>query len=176
MAWLHECMTEKGFGKKATAKFFTAKALHLNGDGVTDYFVRPALRPYCQAFYGAHLFRYWFIIGHRMQGKTTYKIVFKNGGDEARILANVTNGYHDLALIGHTAAEAYTTTWRFNGKHYAQAGCIRQVMGDNGWTGDSPCPAIDDSSDSDEVTATPPDPSPPRSSTSPPSPLPAAGG
>jgi hypothetical protein len=144
VALLRECMAEQGFNRKSAAKLFTAKAIHLNSDGVPDYFVRPALTPYCHAFYGAHLFRYWFVTSHRMQGKTSYKIIFKSGGDEARVLASMTNGYHDLELMWHTAIVATVSTWRFNGKAYKDARCIQQVMGDDGWTGNTPCPANSD--------------------------------
>lgn len=170
---LNECMVEKEIGPKSAATLFTAKALHLNSDGVVDYFVRPALAPYCHVFYGAHLFRYWLVTSHRKHGKVTYKIAFKSGGDEARVLPSMTNGYHDLELMGHTAVVAQTSIWRFNGKEYRQAGCTVQVMGDNGWTDNAPCPSEEGG---DNLSATPQDPSPSRASTSPRSPPPAAGG
>ncbi|GAB2867058.1 hypothetical protein GCM10027277_40010 [Pseudoduganella ginsengisoli] len=140
VAHVRECMVEKGLRKKYAAKLFTATSLHLNGDGIPDYFVRPSLEPYCAAFYGAHLFRYWFVVGHRNHGKISYHIIFKSGSDEARVLATMTNGYHDLELMGHTASTARVSSWRFNGKEYKPSRCIDQVMGENGWTGSTPCP------------------------------------
>lgn len=110
------CLQQEGIDQKSAAKLFVARAIQLNSDGTTDYFVRPALRPYCGAFYGAHLFRYWLVTGHRQHNKITYQIVFKSGGDEARVLTRKTNGYHDLELIGHTAFTANVNTWRFDGK------------------------------------------------------------
>ncbi|NVE00983.1 hypothetical protein [Massilia sp. BJB1822] len=96
---LRECLQDKGLRKNATGKFFIAKAIQLNDDGLTDYFVRPSLEPYCSAFYGAHLFRYWFVTTYRKNGKILYKIMLKGGGDGVRILDKVSNGHHNLELI-----------------------------------------------------------------------------
>ncbi|WP_256079329.1 hypothetical protein [Massilia sp. YIM B04103] len=125
-AQLAECLQEKGLRKNAIGQFFMAKAIQLNDDGLTDYFVRPALEPYCSAFYGAHLFRYWFITAYRKNGKILYKIVLKGGGDGVRILDKVSNGHHDLELIGHNAVEEYTSTWSFDGKHYQNTRCRKR--------------------------------------------------
>lgn len=131
-AQLAQCLQEKGLRKRAIGKLFIAKAIQLNDDELTDYFVRPALEPYCFAFYGAHLFRYWFVTAHRKNGKTTYKILLKGGGDGVRILSSATSGYHDLELIGHNAVEEHTATWSFDGKQYRSTHCRKRRFTQDG--------------------------------------------
>ena len=135
---LKECMLNDGQGKISMVEFFSAQAIRLKNDGLQDYFVRPALEPYCSAFYGAHLFRYWFVVSYRKEGKIAYRVIFKSGGDKVRVLEHVTNGYHDLELVGRNAVKAETSTWRFDGKKYVVSGCfIRDVNPEDART--SPC-------------------------------------
>lgn len=121
---LEACMANDGGKRIPVADLFSAQAIRLNDDGLPDYFVRPALAPYCDVFYGAHLFRYWFVTTHRHKGKISYRIVFKAGGDEVRVLNHRTKGYRDLELVGHNAVKVATSSWRFDGKKYVIAGCI----------------------------------------------------
>jgi len=121
---LEECMANDGGERIPVADLFSAQAIRLNNDDLPDYFVRPALEPYCQVFYGAHLFRYWFVTTLRHKGKISYRIVFKAGGDEVRVLNHRTKGYRDLELVGHNAVKVATSSWRFNGKKYVVTGCI----------------------------------------------------
>jgi hypothetical protein len=132
---LKECMANNGRGQILAADLFSVRVIRLNNDDLPDYFVRPAIEPYCGAFYGAHLFRYWFVLSYREKGKIRYRIVFKSGGDEVRVLTHVTNGYHDLELVGHNAIEVATSTWRFDGKKYAASGCfLRKIDAEDGRT------------------------------------------
>ena len=128
-SYFGECMAE---GSRTAREFFTSSLLDLNHDGSPDYFVRPALRPYCGAFYGAHLFRYWLVTSHRKGGRISYRIVFKSGGDEATVLSHSTNGYRDLVLVGHNALESYTSTWHFNGSKYEPGSCTKRVFQQSG--------------------------------------------
>jgi hypothetical protein len=121
---LEECMANDGGEKIPLAELFSARALQLNNDDLPDYFVRPAIKPYCHAFYGAHLFRFWFVTSYRKNGKISYRLVFKAGGDEVRVLNPRTNGYHDLEMVGHNAIKVATSSWRFDGKKYVVTGCI----------------------------------------------------
>jgi hypothetical protein len=125
VALLKECAAEEG---SSVAEFFSVAAIQLNKDRQSDYFIRPATQPYCFAFYGAHLFRYWFVASERKDGKPHYRIVLKNGGDEVRVLRSVSRGHHDLELVGHNAVEEDTSTWHFDGKKYAIVGCVRRAI------------------------------------------------
>ncbi|MBB3122411.1 hypothetical protein [Pseudoduganella violacea] len=131
-AQLRECLQDKGLRKNAIGKLFIAKAIQLNDDGLSDYFVRPALEPHCSAFYGAHLFRYWFVTTHRKNGKILYKIMLKGGGDGVRVLNTVSKGHRDLELIGHNAVEEYTSTWNFDGKQYQNTRCRKRRFTQDG--------------------------------------------
>ncbi len=103
-----------GNEKNACGCIFSTEAIWLNNDGLMDYFVRPAIEPYCDAFYGAHLFEYWLVVSYRNHGKIGYRVVFKNGGDEARVLGRKSPmDIMHLELVGHTAIDAETSTWHF---------------------------------------------------------------
>ena len=121
---LEECMANDEGGKIPVADLFSARKIRLNNDDLPDYFVRPAIKPYCQVFYGAHLFRYWFVTSYREKGKIRYRITFKAGSDAVRVLNHRTNGYHDLELVGHNAIQVATSSWRFDGKRYVAVGCV----------------------------------------------------
>jgi hypothetical protein len=127
----NECLIEKGLEKDSASSFFDAVAIDLNDDGLPDFFVRPAIKPYCHVFYGAHLFRYWFVTSHRQNGKIHYKIAFKNGSDQVELLNSRTNNYRDLVSVGHSAVEFYTSTLRFNGREYESVNCKKQTFGLN---------------------------------------------
>lgn len=131
-----ECLAEQGLGSKAAAKLFSAQRIAGTADGLPDYFVRPALRPYCHVFYGAHLFRYWIVSRYRDRGRLKYKIIFHSGGDAVRVLAHSTNGHRDLELEGHNAVASDTSTWRFDGRQYVATGCIRRRFDTDG---EGPC-------------------------------------
>lgn len=46
---------------KKAQKYFVIQALPSGWDQRQWYVLRPALKPYCQAFYGAHIFQYWLV-------------------------------------------------------------------------------------------------------------------
>ncbi len=135
---LEACMVKDGGEHVPVADLFSAQGIQLNDDGLPDYFVRPALTPYCHVFYGAHLFRYWFVTAYRHKGKISYRIVFNAGSDEVRVLNHRTKGYHDLELVAHNAVKVATSSWRFNGKKYVLAGCILRSA-DPAYTHTSQC-------------------------------------
>lgn len=125
---LEECMANGDHERIPVADLFSARAIQLNNDDLPDYFVRPAVKPYCFAFYGAHLFRYWFVTSYKINGRIGHRLVFKAGGDEVRVLNHFTNGYRDLELVGHNAVKVATSSWRFDGKKYVVTGCtLRNV-------------------------------------------------
>lgn len=125
---LEECITNDQHERIPVADLFSVRAIRLNNDDLPDYFVRPAVKPYCATFYGAHLFRYWFVTSYKHKERIGYRIIFKGGGDEVRVLNHFTNGYRDLELVGHNAVKVATSSWRFDGKKYVVTGCtLRNV-------------------------------------------------
>ncbi|MFC0168650.1 hypothetical protein ACFFKC_11220 [Pseudoduganella danionis] len=128
----NECLRSSREHGMSANRFFSSRRIDLNGDELPDYFVRPALQPYCSAFYGAHLFRYWLVVGVRKNAKTDYQIVFAYGGDEVRVLRHRSNGYRDLELFGHTAEWEARSTWHYDGKRYVSTACsIRNIDPEN---------------------------------------------
>lgn len=119
----HECMRDSGLRKGQEAQLFVASPVHLTGDSLPGYFVRPALKPYCIAFYGAHLFRYWFVAKEKTEGAARYRVVFESGGDGVKVLASRSSGWQDIQTISNTAISSTTITWQFNGDRYVKASC-----------------------------------------------------
>jgi hypothetical protein len=129
---LAECLEEKGFTKKQASIFFSIYKIDLNSDGLPDYFVRPALKPYCFAFYGAHLFRYWLVTAQMKNGQHIYYVAFKNGGDGVSILPTKTNGYRDLLVVGYNAVEEHQVTLAFDGNEYQTKSCVKNMFSEEG--------------------------------------------
>jgi hypothetical protein len=129
---LLECMQQQNLKKGEEAKLFTVVELSLADDSRKAYFVRPALKPYCLTFYGAHLFRYWFITSSVERKHAKYRTLFKNGGDGIGVLATRTNGYRDLLVFNHTAMSQFWTTLAFDGRKYEQVSCEQKDFQDDG--------------------------------------------
>jgi hypothetical protein len=136
-----ECMQEKNVKKGKEAALFSVAEVNLANDAQKAYFVRPALKPYCSAFYGAHLFRYW-IVTATVKGKhATYRTRFKNGGDGVGVLPTSTHGLRDLLIYDHTARSQFWTTLVFDGHEYKQANCERKDSQDDGSSRSVACDA-----------------------------------
>lgn len=136
---LQECMEQERLKKGQEAALFTVSRVSLNGDNLPGYFVRPALKPFCFAFYGAHLFRYWFVSSSVEKGRPAYRMVFKNGGDGVGVLPTSTNGYRDLLLFSHNAVSQYWVTFAFNGHKYEEKECVRKDFQEDGSLKRLPC-------------------------------------
>ena len=116
-----ECLSEAQVNENDAKNYFTAKKIKLKRDNTLTYFVRPALDPYCHTFYGAHLFRYWFV--ELKDGK--YHLLHKSRGDAVSILSTSTNGYQDILEESHTAVDNYRITMKFNNQTgYTPAECV----------------------------------------------------
>ena len=73
--YLDECMSGKKIPRKKYEDLFRSAPLpHAEG---TDplFFVRPAIEPFCGAFYGAHLFQFWIMTANG-------KVILHSGADQ----------------------------------------------------------------------------------------------
>ncbi|MDD5035361.1 MAG: hypothetical protein PHE55_11460 [Methylococcaceae bacterium] len=118
---LEECRQEKNPASKDYSKFFVAKSVPLGDEGRTGYFVRPAAQPYCHAFYGAHLFRYWFVSIHLSGDQTKPKTLFSGASDAVSLLPGKTHGYHDIDSVSCIASGCDSSIYRFDGKRYVES-------------------------------------------------------
>lgn len=134
-----ECMQENGImdGQEA-ALFSVAEVPEVRGS-MKVFFVRPTLRPYCFVFYGAHLFRYWFVKSSQPARNHNFKILFKGGGDGVGVLPTRTNGVADLITLGHTAVSQFWITHAFDGREFREKGCERKDFQDDGSLKNLPC-------------------------------------
>lgn len=125
----NECLAEQNISINDAHTLFSAYELSLNSDEFKDYFVRPAIEPYCHVFYGAHLFRYWFVTTEKLDGKDRYKIVLASGGDGVRVLNSVTNKHHDIQDLDllQAGTEHHLITFKYNNNQYQEEECFVEV-------------------------------------------------
>ncbi len=88
------------------------------------YFVRPALEPYCHAFYGAHVFRFWLL----SEKKKTYKILHRGIGDVLQVLRKKHHGYYDVIIENWTALNSIVYRYHYSGKEYKPALCKEVIF------------------------------------------------
>jgi hypothetical protein len=134
-----QCMAENNLKYGDEGKLFAVVKLSLNDDLYPDFFIRPTLQPYCQTFYGAHLFRYWFVTSKEVNGKNEHNMAFWSGGDGVKVLSSITNGYHDIQVLSHTAVELYTSTLKYNGTQYVESDCFVETFQDGNIVSKTSC-------------------------------------
>jgi len=118
---------------------FSVAKIHAISGTMKVFFVRPTLKPYCFAFYGAHLFRYWFVTSSQSAKNHKYKILFRGGGDGVGVLPTRTNGVADILAYGHTAVSQFWTTLAFDGREFKEKGCERKDFQEDGSLKSLPC-------------------------------------
>ncbi|NVM75977.1 hypothetical protein FHW83_001764 [Duganella sp. SG902] len=141
---LHECMREQDLKKGQEAALFLIAPLTVSRDAQKAYFVRPALKPYCSAFYGAHLFRYWLVTRNATGKGAAYRTIFKSGSDGVGVLPSSANGYNDLLVYSHNALSQYWVVLKFDGREYKEASCEKkdfqeEVNSRHSRAGGNPC-------------------------------------
>lgn len=133
------CMQESDLKNGQEGALFSVAEINAVSNTEKVFFVRPALKPYCFAFYGAHLFRYWFVASSQLAKKHKYKILFKGGGDGIGVLPTRTNGVADLVAYGHTSVSQFWTTLAFDGHEFKEKGCARKDFQEDGTLKSLPC-------------------------------------
>lgn len=97
-------------------QFLVAKTIPLSADNAPFTFVRPAHRPYCQAFYGAHIYALW-VLDRRQQ------VVFATSADAFAVLDTSHKGMRDLVVSQCRGGYCYNSTFVFETRGYAQTSC-----------------------------------------------------
>lgn len=92
------------------------------GGGRSLWFVRPALRPYCQVLYGAHLFRY-FLVEEQAAARPRYRLVFQGGGDFFVVHRRQSHGLNDIEATACTARECWSNRMVYDGLRYRLTLC-----------------------------------------------------
>jgi hypothetical protein len=129
---LKACMADLKIRKGAFRRLFRSVALPVMKNGEELYFVRPALKPYCNAFYGAHVFRFWLIAGDKGATPKTYKVRYAGAADDFQVLPSTGNGSCDIAETNCTAWRCLTVFMKFDGEKYAPFRCIEKTDQENG--------------------------------------------
>ncbi|HYR75136.1 MAG TPA: hypothetical protein VEM96_04770 [Pyrinomonadaceae bacterium] len=98
----------------APSRYFVASSIDINGDGLSELVIQAD--EYC--LQGAHNTPFWIFtrIGQRLE--PGYELVLKTQTDWLDIRKTSTNDYRDIAAIGHTAIELFTTILKFDGQKY----------------------------------------------------------
>jgi hypothetical protein len=140
-ALFSECLNEFNINKSRRHMLFKAVTLPKLAESEVMYFVRPALRPYCQAFYGAHAFQYWLVIEKRSGPKKTYRILYTGIGDDFEVLPSKHMGYFDIIETNCTAVGCRSATMHYNGREYMPFSCCEVTSDKNGRevTNEIPC-------------------------------------
>jgi hypothetical protein len=129
---LTECMADMKIRKGDFRQLFRSVALPIMNIGEEVYFVRPALKPYCHTFYGAHLFRFWLIARDKDATRKTYKVRYTGRGDDFQVLPSTSNGNYDIAETNCTAWRCLTVFKKFDGEKYVPFRCIEKTDRENG--------------------------------------------
>jgi len=129
---LTACMADMKIRKGAFQRLFRSVALPIMNNGEELYFVRPALKPYCHTFYGAHLFRFWLITGDKGATPKTYKVRYAGAGDNFQVLPSTSNGNYDIAETNCSAWRCLTVFMKFDGEKYVPFRCIEKTDRENG--------------------------------------------
>jgi hypothetical protein len=124
--YLDSCMRDLNIPQGAYERLFRVVQLPRLRNGQLWYFVRPALNPYCQAFYGANGFRHWLVSTTGAAGAVNagaYQVRYTGLASDFRVFNTLTNGYYDIAASNCTAAECFNTQLKYVGNRYAAAQC-----------------------------------------------------
>jgi len=110
-------------------KYFIASAIDINGDRLPDLVVQAG--EFC--LQGAHNTPFW-IFTKLPVDVGGYELVFKTQTDWLDIRKTSTNGYRDIAAVGHTAVTLFTTILRFDGQKYQPRTCTVEDVRTKGIT------------------------------------------
>lgn len=125
---LNECRIQQGFKKHAYSKLFKAVSLPAPKPGTQLYFVRPTLQPYCQTFYGAHLFRFWLV----SQSKQQFTVDYAGIGDAFEVLPSQTNGHYDISETNCNASSCGTVEMKCGKSGYKPSRCSETRFREDG--------------------------------------------
>lgn len=110
---LNECVTDK---KQPQHQFFLKKKLPSLEEGKAVYFVRPSVKPYCGAFYGAHIFQFWLV-------SQKNKVLYSGGADSVTIFKTTHNGMYDIEVMHGGGWGISETKLEFDGHKYKPLVC-----------------------------------------------------
>lgn len=119
---LDTCLSEQGLERSDYASLLRAVRVEA-GAGVNLWFVRPAEEPFCQALYGAHLFRYFWIEEKLSGSQRGYRLLFHNGGDFFAVYSQQSHGLNDIEATGCIADRCRSTRMAYDGHDYRPVRC-----------------------------------------------------
>jgi hypothetical protein len=118
---LDGCLSDDGLPRHDYGALLRARGFR-GQRGRTLWIVRPALAPYCQALYGAHLFRY-FVIEEQTRSVPHVRLLLSGGGDGISIYPRIRHGLNDIEQTGCDATQCWSTRSGFDGHRYRAVGC-----------------------------------------------------
>lgn len=111
---LGQCMKRLSLGQQE--KLFLSSPLPKAANHAQLYFVRPATKPYCSAFYGSHLFQFWII-------SESGNIFFNGFGDQVDIHVQQHHGMPDFEITNCNALGCRSVLMVFEDKKYLPMQC-----------------------------------------------------
>ncbi len=142
LASFSACVQSIGIRQHETSAFFRAVHLPTVSSEEELYFVRPALKPYCQTFYGAHLFRYWIIKRNKNRDHSSYEVRYAGVADAIKVLSSQHLEYPDIDEKNCWAVGCGTVTLQYDGARYVAVKCTETTDNKDGSesTKRVPCP------------------------------------
>jgi len=119
---LDACLLKQGLKRSDYASLLRAIRIDA-GANVNLWFVRPAIKPFCLALYGAHLFRYFWIEEQPSGPQRRFRLLFRNGGDFFAVYPRQSHGLNDIEATGCIASECRSTRMAFDGREYRPIRC-----------------------------------------------------
>jgi len=125
---MKDCIQDLKINKNEYNKLFRSVVLPKLTPKQRIYFLRPALQPYCDVFYGAHLFRYWLVVEEVNKNKKSYEIRFSGGGDEFKVLKSLHNRNYDISTTSCNARLCESIWWQFDNDRYTPHRCVKRIF------------------------------------------------
>lgn len=130
VTWFEECRNEKGLLQLPIEQWFVSVQLPPIHGHPTLYFVRPALDPYCQTFYGVHSFSHWLVQQQPTAQGPVFKVVDFDSSDFVHVLPTHHGGLYDLDRGQCTAMQCTFNTQRNQGDGFRLVNCRREHFDD----------------------------------------------
>lgn len=112
---LYQCIGSAGLPTNYH-QFLATKAIPLATDKARFFFVRPASRPYCSAFYGEHGYAFWLVDADR-------RVIYASLADALDVLPSSHNGMRDLLVSQCHDGYCYRTTVIFSTQSWREQSC-----------------------------------------------------
>lgn len=94
------------------------------------FFVRPIVKNWCIAFYGAHIFEFWLVAQNTQT--QTFKTLLNDRADQVSVSDQITHQHYDVTVSNCTANSCFNTLLQYSGTAYTRQQCQQLTFDDKG--------------------------------------------